>query len=109
MAAATSFRAGATRALFRLLFGLSPLLATASCGEETGSPDGSETHFLSSCQATCGEEASCVCSVCTTPCARSAECAALASNAACTPLAPRVAEGRCLDGDGDGTLRASAT
>jgi len=89
----------AARALCRLVVGLLPLFATASCGQDTTSPDGSETHFLSSCDASCGGGTQCVCDVCTTMCAASSECTALSPLAACVSLAPRVAAGRCVSGE----------
>lgn len=56
---------------------------------------GSETHFLSRCEGTCGGDFVCRCGVCTRACAESASCADLAPGAACVALAPRVAALRC--------------
>jgi hypothetical protein len=87
------------------LRGLRPLLAfallvfwIASCGQ-TGSPQaGSETHFLMDCtEKSCGDGTQCICGVCSKPCVEPADCSRLSSAASCTPLGPRVTEGRCDD------------
>jgi hypothetical protein len=83
--------------------GLWPLLALlvlwmASCGQTSSPSAGSETHFLMSCnEVSCGDGMQCICGVCSKPCVQLADCSRLSSAAACTPLSPRVAQGRCDD------------
>jgi len=59
------------------------LLYAGACGE-IGPSIGSETNFLSSCDATCDEGLTCLCGVCTQPCSESDECTALGSGTECT-------------------------
>lgn len=74
-----------------LVFGLS-----ASCSEPGAPPTaGSETHFLMDCDASCDAGMQCICGVCSAPCVEASDCTTLASDASCSPLAPRVAQGRC--------------
>jgi hypothetical protein len=69
-----------------------------ACGNAKDATEiGSETHFLSACDGGCAADAECVCGVCTKRCEDDAVCSALSAGAACVPLAPRVAEGRCAD------------
>src|SRR2546425_205957 len=70
-----------------------------ACGMTTTDQEGSETHFLSACDGSCGAGAECVCGVCTASCSRDAECSAVAAAASCVALAPRIAEGRCPGGE----------
>jgi hypothetical protein len=72
---------------------VSVLLLALSCSSHPESTDGSETHFLTNCDATCASGLQCVCGVCTKPCADDSVCTTL--GASCTPLAARVAERRC--------------
>lgn len=58
-------------------------LLAGACGD-LGPRTGSETNFLSSCDATCGEGLTCLCGVCTQPCSETDECAALGSGTECT-------------------------
>lgn len=87
------------RGRLRLLLALAlGLLLIASCGGVSNSPSaGSETHFLSRCEAGCPEGLQCICGVCSTPCVEQGDCARLAGAASCATLGPRVAEGRCND------------
>ncbi len=54
----------------------------AACGG-THPRTGSETNFLKSCDAGCGDGLSCICGVCTRACSSDAECTSLASAAEC--------------------------
>lgn len=82
------------RTLSPLLFGL---WLTFSCSTpESSTEGGSETHFLSSCEASsCADGMECICGVCTKACTRQADCASWSEVASCSPLGPRVAEQRC--------------
>lgn len=87
-----------------LRIALRALVLCASCAlffacadANDGTEIGSETHFLSACDGGCGADAECVCGVCTKRCEHDAACSALSAAAACVPLGPRVAEGRCAD------------
>ncbi len=68
---------GRARASFRILAAwvAGAILSLASC-RSAESPTGGETHFLKRClgSESCGEGISCVCGVCTRPCAEAAEC-----------------------------------
>jgi hypothetical protein len=78
------------------LLALASLLGT-SC-HETDSPQvGSETHFLMSCEASCGNGLECICGVCSKPCVQETDCAEWSATASCTALGPRVAQQRCTD------------
>src|SRR5438094_868062 len=66
-----------------------------SCSTPESSQEGSETHFLTSCDATCAEGMQCICGVCTRACTRQSDCSILPGVASCAPLGPRVAEQRC--------------
>lgn len=46
----------------------------------------SETHFLRSCSATCGDALLCICGVCTAACSADRECQGYAEAARCTEL-----------------------
>lgn len=84
---------------------LAALALAFSCSRETTDPTGGETHFLTRCDPdvnTCGDRLSCVCGVCTLPCAERATCAALPA-AQCVPScvtddlnAPGVCEVSCV-------------
>lgn len=77
------------------------LACWSACDPKAEPSYGSETHFLVSCDAACPEGSDCICGVCTRACSASTECTALDSNAICSALAPRVAEGRCaVTGEG---------
>ncbi|WP_437632397.1 alpha/beta hydrolase family esterase [Sorangium sp. So ce854] len=67
---------------------------------DIGPQTGSETNFLTSCDAGCGDGLSCICGVCTRVCSAADECAALASGAACVAVAERPAEAACAAADG---------
>ena len=75
-----------------ILFGL---LLIFSCSTRDTSQEGSETHFLQTCEATCDDGMQCICGVCTKACTRQTDCTNLPGTASCAPLAPRVAEQRC--------------
>lgn len=66
-----------------------------ACHSQESAQEGSETHFLQSCQGSCSAGMQCICGVCTKACARQSDCAALGELASCAPLAARVAEQRC--------------
>lgn len=74
-----------------MMFSAARLLAVAmggfllagACGG-LGPRTGSETNFLSSCDATCDAGLTCLCGVCTQPCSDTDECTALGSGAECT-------------------------
>ncbi|HEY3256123.1 MAG TPA: hypothetical protein VGJ91_19320, partial [Polyangiaceae bacterium] len=78
---------------------LGPLLLglwlIASCSTPESSQEGSETHFLQSCDTTCGDGMQCICGVCTRSCSEQNDCANWAGVASCAPLGPRVVEQRC--------------
>jgi hypothetical protein len=73
------------------------LLLATSCSEPSSSPQiGSETHFLMGCDETsCDAGMQCICGVCSKPCVQQDDCRSLSAAASCTPLRPRVTEGRC--------------
>ena len=85
----------------RKLRGVAPLLVGLwlifSCSTPEASEEGSETHFLKGCDATCGDGMQCICGVCTKACTRQTDCNDLSGLASCAPLGPRVAEQRCGD------------
>lgn len=56
---------------------------------------GSETHFLRGCGQSCAPGFTCSCGVCTRACAHADACTALAAEAECVAVEPRVASGRC--------------
>ncbi|HLV68615.1 MAG TPA: hypothetical protein VKY73_22515 [Polyangiaceae bacterium] len=67
-----------------------------SCnGGDVSADGGSETHFLRGCGQSCAEGLTCACGVCTRPCSQAEACTALAAEAECVALEPRVASGRC--------------
>lgn len=68
----------ATSWLLLLLAGL-PL---AACGRP-GSRVGSETNFLTSCEASCGAGLTCICGTCTRSCSAASDCTDLSARAAC--------------------------
>jgi len=81
-----------SRSLAPLLLGMWLIF---SCSTKESSQEGSETHFLQTCEASCADGMSCICGVCTRPCEGQSDCADWAGVATCTPLGPRVAEQRC--------------
>lgn len=86
------------RGLRRLLPLALGLLLFASCGQTNSPSAGSETHFLMSCDQTgCGAGMQCICGACSKPCVQQNDCGSLSDVASCTPLGPRVSEGRCDD------------
>jgi len=101
----------------RLAILLSVLALAFSCKPESGEPTGGETHFLTRCEPganTCGDRLTCVCGVCTLPCAQRTACEALPAAqcmpSACTlvnPTAPGVCEVSCV-GDADCTVVSPA-
>jgi hypothetical protein len=74
-------------------------LVICCAGGRYDSDGGSETHFLSRCDGSCGANFECRCGVCTQSCTESAACSALSSTAACVPSTPRSADGRCPSED----------
>lgn len=73
------------------------LLVALACQQRQEPTLGSETHFLTRCEATCPNGDACVCGACTRSCASTDECTSLHARAACTDMAPRIAVGRCSD------------
>lgn len=65
---------------------LAALVAASGCGKAVDETD-SESHFLAFCTDECGEGLSCVCGVCTKPCAGDGSCDNLAFGGRCAPLA----------------------
>ncbi|HEY0463490.1 MAG TPA: SGNH/GDSL hydrolase family protein [Polyangiaceae bacterium] len=98
-----------SKAKSRLTTLLAALALAFSCNRESTDPTGGETHFLSRCDPnanTCGDRLTCLCGVCTLPCAERAACEALPAAQCvpgCTPddaKAPGVCEVSCvLDAD----------
>jgi len=101
-----------SKAKSRIKILLAVLALAFSCKPESGDPTGGETHFLTRCDASpksCGDRLTCVCGVCTLPCAERAACEALPaaqcvpSSAGCAtniPTTPGVCEVSCV-GDAD--------
>lgn len=58
------------------------LVLSAACGT-TGARTGSETNFLRSCDASCGDGLSCFCGICTRLCSTNDECSSLVAGAEC--------------------------
>jgi hypothetical protein len=69
--------------------------AAFGCSERVTPQEGSETHFLTECDASCDAGSACVCGVCTKTCSADTQCSALGAAATCVSLTPRIAEGRC--------------
>ncbi len=85
------------RSAARLLLPFGALLLLCCSGGAPHEDGGSETHFLMSCSALCGGEGfDCRCGVCTRPCATTQSCSTLSAAAECVPVAPRIADGRCV-------------
>ena len=61
---------------------ISALLSGAACGS-LGTRTGSETNFLTSCDAACDDGLSCICGVCTRVCSDNDECSELVAGASC--------------------------
>ncbi|XXT17943.1 PHB depolymerase family esterase [Sorangium sp. So ce429] len=72
----------------------------ASACRNIGPQTGSETNFLRSCDASCGDGLACICGVCTQACSVADECTALASGAECVAVAARPAEAACAAAEG---------
>jgi hypothetical protein len=83
-------------------FLLAALTGIASgCSVPNSEPTaGSETHFLTACDDTCGSALSCLCGTCTTSCAVSNECLKLNAAAVCVSAS---------DGDAGTTCEQSQT
>ncbi len=88
----TSGRSGG---LIAALSAIALALAMCTSPVPTSPAAGSETHFLSPCEAWCATGAECICGVCTMPCLDSLSCATASAVARCSPARPRVATGRC--------------
>jgi len=94
-----------SKAKSRVVILLAALALVFSCTRESTDPTGGETHFLTRCVPganTCGSQLTCVCGVCTLPCAERATCEALPA-AQCVPgctteevNAPGVCEVSCV-------------
>jgi hypothetical protein len=65
---------------------LGALTAASGCGKAVDETD-SESHFLAFCTDECADGLSCVCGVCTRPCAGDGFCDSLAFGARCAALA----------------------
>ena len=84
---------------------LAAMALAFSCKPESTEPTGGETHFLLRCESgsnSCGDRLTCLCGVCTLPCAERATCEALPA-AQCVPgcvtdraPAPGVCEVSCV-------------
>ncbi|WP_437621020.1 hypothetical protein [Sorangium sp. So ce1151] len=70
------------------------VLLVSAC-RNIGPQTGSETNFLTSCDASCGDGLACICGVCTQACSVADECAALASGAECGAVGDRPVEAAC--------------
>ena len=85
--------------VLRRVRNLAPLLLGLwlifSCSTPETTQEGSETHFLTTCDKSCAEGMQCLCGVCTKPCEGPSDCADWAGVASCAPLGPRVVEQRC--------------
>lgn len=81
-----------------LVVAMGALLLPAGCGT-TRPRTGSETNFLTSCDATCDDGLSCVCGVCTRVCSQNDECTSLASGAECTADFVGAANEECSVGE----------
>jgi len=98
----------------RLTILIAALALAFSCRPQIGEPTGGETHFLTRCESnanTCGDRLTCVCGVCTLPCAERSGCLTLPA-AQCVPGciaddAPGVCEVSCV-GDADCTVISPA-
>jgi hypothetical protein len=88
---------GSLRKLCGLLLLTLAVLVVGSCSSIATPQAGSETHFLMSCESSCGAGLQCICGVCSRLCVQEGDCARLSDAASCTPLSPRVAQGRCDD------------
>src|SRR6478735_12796887 len=76
-----------SRAKSQVAILLAALALVFSCTRESADPTGGETHFLTRCVPgthSCGDQLTCVCGVCTLPCAERAACEALPT-AQCVP------------------------
>ncbi|MDH5674491.1 MAG: hypothetical protein OEZ06_20355 [Myxococcales bacterium] len=67
-----------------LVLGVLALLLTYSCAD-SATRDGSQTHFLRSCDEGCEAPLSCLCGVCSLSCTADADCASQSSLALCLP------------------------
>src|SRR3954454_10716854 len=61
----------------------------AGCHDQSATTGDSETHFLQTCTDSCSGGLTCLCGVCTKPCAEQASCGELSPAASC--------EGSCSD------------
>jgi len=80
------------------LVGVVAALASAAGCQSPSDPapqTSSESHFLTSCNASCGAEFECLCGVCTEACSSDATCSALAPGAECVAVASRPAASSC--------------
>jgi hypothetical protein len=65
-------------------------LLTPACKDDSSRPQtGSETHFLTRCDQSCGDGLECVCGVCTKACTETASCEEYAAAAECGPVPDR--------------------
>lgn len=74
------------------------VLALSSCGTRQGTPTpsvGSESHFLTSCSATCAQGFECLCGVCTARCVEASECQEYYPSAECVSVSERPAASSC--------------
>ena len=105
-----------SRVKSRITILLAALALAFSCNRESTDPTGGETHFLTRCEPnadTCGDRLTCICGVCTQPCADRASCLGLPV-AQCVPgcvtdhaPAPGVCEVSCV-GDADCSVVSGA-
>lgn len=79
-----------------LISSIVALAAAAGCRSLEGEPQtSSESHFLTSCNESCGSGFECLCGVCTETCSSDASCHALFAGAECVEVASRPAESSC--------------
>lgn len=87
------------RFMARRLAVLLGTIALVECQQRQEPTLGSETHFLTRCDATCPNGNDCVCGACTRSCASKSECTVLSPLAECTDMAPRISVGRCSESE----------
>lgn len=70
-----------------LLIAVSTVATLASCAKSEDPAQGSQTHFLARCEASCPAPYDCLCGVCTLACQEDQACTAEADGAQCVPPA----------------------
>jgi polyhydroxybutyrate depolymerase len=82
------------RAVSTACYVASALLLAPAC-KGTDPQTGSETNFLSHCDAICADGLACICGVCTRACSVTDECAGVAAGAECVAVAARTSGAGC--------------